>query len=383
MAQSAKRQGARMLALAAVAAAAATITGATAALASAPSVGLPVLGSYTNHVIFNGSELTHSIPGASESLTKPDDITLLDGRIYVGFQNGVGSDGSASSSGNLDSTIVELSLDGHPLKQWDVAGKVDGLTADEYTDTLIATVNEDGNSSLYTVAAGSGSITHYAYNEPLPHYGGTDAISVYDGRLLISASAPGATGGPTDPPAQPYPAVYQVTLNPATRTATIATLFGDESSAAVANFGSWGTVTLGLTDPDSSEIVPFWARRFGGDFMLTSQGDQQQIYVSDPGGAHQSLSVLNLSNSVDDSAWPSLPWGSLYVTDNADDTVSRVSGPFEPGSMLVAVTPCDSNDALPTCGPNYLGEENQWTGALTAVPLAGPPLQAQGMLFVP
>ena len=45
--------------------------------------------------------------------------------------------------------------------------------------------------------------------------------------------------------------------------------------------------------------------------------------------------------------------------------------------MLVAVTPCDSNNALPTCGPNYLGEENQWTGALTAVPLAGPPLQAR------
>ena len=39
------------------------------------------------------------------------------------------------------------------------------------------------------------------------------------------------------------------------------------------------TVKLALTDPDSNEVVPWAAPRFGGAFMLTSQGDKEQIYV--------------------------------------------------------------------------------------------------------
>ncbi len=44
----------------------------------------------------------------TESLTQPDDIVTLGGNLYVGFQNGVGSQGEASSSGNLDSTLAEF-----------------------------------------------------------------------------------------------------------------------------------------------------------------------------------------------------------------------------------------------------------------------------------
>ena len=65
-------------------------------------------------------------------------------------------------------------------------------------------------------------------------------------------------------------------------------LFFDEDSATVANrdsaqFGQ--TVSLALTDPDSNEDVPFFAPRFAGDFMLTSQGDKQQIFVHDAGSS--------------------------------------------------------------------------------------------------
>jgi hypothetical protein len=60
-----------------------------------------------------------------------------------------------------------------------VAGHCDGLTADPSIGQVIATVNEDANSSLFTIAVGSGRVMHYAYNKPLPHNGGTDAISVY------------------------------------------------------------------------------------------------------------------------------------------------------------------------------------------------------------
>lgn len=55
-------------------------------------------------------------------------------------------------------------------------------------------------------------MTHYSYGKnPLPHNGGTDAISFYDGHMLISASAPGTAGAAAPNPA--YPAVYWVTLD--------------------------------------------------------------------------------------------------------------------------------------------------------------------------
>lgn len=342
----------------------------------------------TNHVLLTGAQLEHTVPGGTEALTKPDDITFLDGHVFVAFQNGVGPRGEASATGDLDSTVVELDLFGHALQQWDLVGKVDGLTADPLTGELIATVNEDASSSLYTIDPIGGAIVHFAYSEPLPSAGGTDAISIYRGMVLISASAPGTTGLAAPQPA--YPAVYEVTLEGATGTAVVHPLFSDEASATVANVGGelGATTTLALTDPDSNADVPFSAPRFRGDFMLTSQGDEEQIFVSEAGGPHQSLSVLKLSSSVDDTAWPSAPVGALYVTDNGADAVDVVTGLFRPRSVLVADTPCDENKAPSPCPAegfpaNFLGELNPWTGVITPVGLAGPEVHPQGMLFLP
>jgi hypothetical protein len=346
----------------------------------------PPAAGFTNQVFFNGSTLSHAIPGGSEPLAQPDDITFGDAHIFVAFQNGVGPQGQASASGNTDSTVVELDLAGRPVNQWDVLGKVDGVTADPYTGEVVATVNEDANSSLYTIDPWSGAVTHYAYNEALPHYGGTDAISFYNGMMLISASAPGTTGASA--PNASYPAVYSTTLDRWTRVAYVRPLFYDEAGATVANIAGSGTTTLALTDPDSNEDVPWFAPRFGGEFMLTSQGDQQQIFVAGAGTPWQTLSVLNLSASVDDTAWPSDSSGAIYTTDNANGTVNEITGPFQVGSVFAAVTPCDENSAPATCPgpgypPNYLGEINPWTGAITAVPLSGPAVEPQGMLFLP
>ena len=75
--------------------------------------------------------------------------------------------------------------------------------------------------------------------------------------MLVSASAPGTTGQAAPQPG--YPAVYQVTFHPATRIAHIRPVFYDEAKATVANLKGLGTVVrLGLTDPDSNEIVPFY-----------------------------------------------------------------------------------------------------------------------------
>jgi hypothetical protein len=382
---------------AAIAAAALLAAGASAAAAHGfhhhrfppPPPPPPQPSGFTDTVFFNGASLSHPAPGGSKPLTNPDDLSYGDGHIFTCFQNGVGPQGQASSTGNLDSTVVELTRSGQTAGQWDILGKCDGMTFDPDRGLVYASVNEDGSSSLYTIDPSSGAITHYTYNGPLPHDGGTDAITFYGGLTLISASAPGTTGT-TPAPNASFPAVYRVTLDPATTVATVQPLFSDEASATLANsgpgFGS--TVTLGLTDPDSNGVVPFNAERFGGDFMETSQGDQQQVFVSWPGWPWQSLSVLNLSASVDDSAWPANRSGTLYTTDNGGDTIDAVTGPFDPGSEIAAVTPCDSNSAPATCpGPgypaNYLGQVDPWTGAITPLSVSGPSFAPQGLLFLP
>ena len=376
-----------------------------ALLTTALALGVPVASAdpgyghtheLTATTILSGLTLTHSFTEAGtsalrqEALADPDDITRLGRDIFVGFQNGVGPQGQPSTSMNLDSTVVELTPDGQPVAQWDIEGKADGVTADPQAGFVIATVNEDANSSLYTITPGpGGGVQHYSYNEPLPHLGGTDAISILNGQILISASAPGTTGTPEQAAPQPtYPAVYSVTLDAAGSVATVTPLFYDEDPAVVANFGpTWGqTVKLALTDPDSNEIVPPDAPRFAGDFMLTSQGDLRQIFVNPWDPAHE-LRVLSLSQSVDDTAWTG-EQGVLYATDSTNDAVVALTGNF-PDGPVVAATPCGSNSAPAMCPdppsfpPNYLGSLNPWSGQVTALSVGGVPFVPQGgLLFV-
>lgn len=351
---------------------------------------------YRVRVILDGAKLTHTfVPAgssnpATEPLSSPDDVTLLGGRLFVAFQNGVGPQGEPSSDGNTDSTVVAFTQAGRVLGQWDIKGKCDGLTADPQARLLIATVNEDANSSLYTIKPGSlprAVVRHYAYSKPLPHFGGTDAISVYRGAILISGSAPGTTGKAAPQPG--YPAVYVARLHPRTRLVSMLPLFNDEATARIANRGtSFGRrVRLALVDPDSNEVVPESAPRFRGDFMETSQGDQEQIFVV-PSRWGLRLWVLRLSHSVDDTAWVRARSGRLFGADTDGGTVDVVTGPFRVGQIFAAVTPCDQNDAPATCpGPgfpaNYLGALNPWTGHLARVALGGPAFSPQGMIFVP
>jgi hypothetical protein len=343
--------------------------------------------SYGIKTILNGANLSHknSHTGKSEALTKPDDITQYGGTLFTAFQNGVGPQGQAATDGNADSTIVAFGTGGSVLAQWDVTGKVDGLTANPDTGEVIATVNEDAKSSLYDIEQGGG-IVHYAYNQPLPHNGGTDAISFFKGQLMVSASAPGTSSGAAAPNAK-YPAVYTVTLNPATKVATIKAYYGDEADGRVANQGKHlgADANVALTDPDSSAIVPARAPRFRGDYVLNSQGDQELIFSSNPG----SLWVLKLPRAVDDVQWAT-SWGdALYATDNAAGTVVQVDGrPFWPGTAFVSVTPCNANSAPATCPAppkypaNYLGLLNMSTGQIVPVEIHGGTLHPQGLVFV-
>lgn len=309
-------------------------------------------------------------------LTKPDDIVRSGDRLFVAFQNGVGADGSKAPNGNPKSTVVELTPDGKLLNHWDLIGKIDGLGVDPALQAVVATVNEDGGSSLYTIHSGGEDsiITHYCYDKrPLPHGGGTDSIAFYDGKLIISASAPSAT------PAR-APAVYIATLTPdqpascpgtgtATGTAVLTNGFSDAAAATPANQGA--PSRLSLTDPDSSTVVPESALRFGGTFMLDSQGDRQQIYTTDP-AAGSDLRVLQLSQPVNDTAFVTSAEGALYATDPSTNSVDRIDGPLQVGQVVVAVTP--------DTAPNHLGQLNLGTGEVTALTLSAP-LHPAGLVF--
>jgi len=377
---------------AAIGAVAAVLVGMTAFARPAGAATHQPAPTYNVRVILSGKNLHHwytkagSSKRRSEPLADPDDITRIGDDLFTAFQNGVGPQGQASPDGNRDSTIVEFTLSGVYVAQWDVLGKCDGLTANTSTGLVVATVNEDAHSSLYTVDPFTGQVVHYSYFRPLPHDGGTDAISFYKGLMLISASAPGTTGAAAPKPY--YPAVYVVTLNQPKHLAYFRALFYDESGARAANGRHiGGYVRLGLTDPDSNEVVPSFEPRFAGDFMLTSQGDKEQIYVSRAGTSGQNLWVLKLSNSVDDTAWSTSWDGAFYAASTGDDTIDEIQGSFWPGTAFVAVTPCDANNAPATCPArgfpaNYLGHLDMYTGHIYPVSVRGAALHPQGMIFV-
>jgi hypothetical protein len=245
------------------------------AVSLTPALATPA-GTLTARVWASGKTLTHTTSAGKVALSGPDDLVHLGGHVFVAFQNGVGSKGEPSATGNAASTIVEFNKSGNAIKQWDVTGKVDGMGAAPTLNAVLASVNEDGNSSLYKL--GAGKLTHYSYSPAkLPSGGGTDAITAVGKLLLVSASAPTTTDGP---------AVYKLTLRLKNHVAKLAPLFADDAKATILIPGKLKgkKSRLALTDPDSSALVPASVSHFGGDFVLNSQGDQQLIFVSHPRG---------------------------------------------------------------------------------------------------
>ena len=179
--------------------------------------------------------------------------------------------------------------------------------------------------------------------------------------------------------------MFVVTLNAGAKTAAVAPFFADNATATGVNAPNTGkNVTLALTDPDSNLVVPSSSPEFAGDFVLNSQGDQELIFS---GASGQSLQVLKLSSSVDDTAWATSASGTLYTTDSSADTVDAITGSFTPGTAYTAVTPCNANSAPSNCpAPGYpansLGTINLNTGAIGTVAVIGP-VTPKGVIFVP
>lgn len=327
--------------------------------------------------------------GPSRHLTGPDDIALIGPHIFVAFQNGVGSQGETSTTGFTHSTLVEMDVHGSVEHLVNIPGKIDGLGSDTANNRVIVTVNEDGNSRLATVDL-NGHVVNYTYSPAvLPHHGGTDAVSVFNGKIYLSASCGGcqnASSAGTAPPAH-SPAVYEATLSGTTATLT-STAINVDSPAAATNPGSSAPATnLKITDADSNTVVPADSPRFANDFMLDSQGDKVAIFASNmsPGSP---LKTLNLKTSIDDTTFATQAQGVLIVTDSTADTVEVVTGPFKPGEAFSAATPCNDNAAPATCPApgfpaNYLATLNLTDGSLTPLANTGATAWAHAVAFMP
>ena len=232
---------------------------------------LPVLNGFSTKVFAK----------VASTVSKPDDITTMGGNIFVGNQNGVGSDGAASSKGVLNSNIIEYDATGKQISSWNLTGKCDGLKADTANNRLIATVNEDGNSSMYIItpsAVASKQVQHVAFKaaagQTLPE-GGTDSITFKNGNIYISASAPTADSKGNFTTA----ALFQAVIN-ADNTATLTPVLMDNAKANDATPGAapGATATLNMSDPDSNNIVPSESPKYAGQVLLGDQGDSKLIF---------------------------------------------------------------------------------------------------------
>ena len=294
---------------------------------------------------------------------KPDDSAVLGSGVFVAYQNGVGSTGGAATgTGVTTSTIVEYKKK-KVVGSWQVTGKCDGLAANASTGEIIATVNEDGNSSIYTVNPATNAVVHLTYSvDPLTlGGGGTDSVSVIGSQVFIAGSNPSLLTAP---------AVYSAVLNETTKVATLTPVFADDAAAT----GPSGAVTLGLTDPDTTAVVPATSPLFAGDLAVVGQADQQIVFAANPGTATQALTQLPIGTNIDGLAWATSATGSLVMTDNSGNTVYSITGAFTPGTVFVD-TASDSGV------PGMVGTLNLTTGQIT--PIVTGFTNPHGLTFVP
>ena len=305
---------------------------------------------------------------ATPPQSKPDDIAHLNGNLYVTYQNGVGPDGSPSPTGVFQSTVVEYAPNGNVAQSWLLLGRCDGLGADPANNRLLASVNEDNNSSLYSITPGVADPLHLSYSpnpsqiapgESSPN-GGTDSIAVGPtGKVFIAHSNP-------DPGFPSTAATYTAQLKGTD--ALLEPLFNVDSRAKDVVTGK--ETKLALTDPDSNSLIPASAPTLGGTLLQDSQGDGIVVIVKNPSTKHPSLASLTLHNAETPSLQPTIDDisevtgpGTLYVVDQGAGTVQTIdTAGFTPGTLVVA-QPSDSTTNPPTTG--QLGVLDPATGVIT------------------
>jgi len=266
-------------------------------------------------------------------------------------------------------------------------GRCDGLTA--YRGRLLASVNEDNNSSLFVITPGEAAPAHFTYS-PNPAdtgsdgtNGGTDSISVgTDGTIYVAHSNPDLT---LPPPANPA-AVFTMTLRGAT--AFLTPLFGINDTAEVANPAPGGPIfaPLGLTDPDSNRFVPDLR---GGTLIHVAQADSKLVLASHLHRSGPDLRQLNLTNADQPTGSAVTPQlddvvevngsGTLFAVDQKGGNVYAIDTRGVARGTFFAAQPAPGSGDLPNTAA--LAVVDLRNGVVTPVDfhLVSP----KGLLFVP
>jgi len=277
-----------------------------------------------NIVTSPGYTVTVFAQGTSSYLN-PDSIDVTDNFVFIGYQNITAKDGTDNKS----STIVQYTLDGKVVQTFSVLGHCDGLRFNPDTGLLWATSNEDGNPRIVTIDPTSGEITPYTFPTP-PHGGGYDDVIFLKDKAFISASNPTLNSAGVNV----FPALDEITL--ANGQVQLTPVLQGNATAIDEVTGM--PVTLNLTDPDSLSVDTH------GNLVLDSQGDGELITLHNPGTANQQVTLLSLSDQVDDSFWiPPSGKGALLVVDSPNNTIYKVThdGGFKVGTIFTEA-PSDS-----------------------------------------
>ena len=280
----------------------------------------------------NGPYKVSVFAKAPTGLTNPDDITVADGDIFIGYQNKSQPDGTQGPS-----TVVQYSRTGDIIRTYSIAGKNDGLKYDPYTHKIWATRNEDANPALTIIDPKSGETTDYTFAQPPAHFGGYDDILFLHGEAFLAASNP-TTRPPTasTPNGQNiYPSVVKAQII-GRKVFVTPVLYGN---APLIDIATGATIVAQQSDPDSLKADP------SGDLVLDSQADGDLIFVNKPGSPNQAGLRLHLTDAtanqitVDDTVFPTAPSGTILVADTPANIVYAVtSNAFQPGGAYSAAS---------------------------------------------
>jgi hypothetical protein len=294
--------------------------------------------------------------GATTAANHPDDVRVAGGNVWIAWQNSSAKDGSTTKP----STISEYTAGGKLLKSWTVIGHADGMRMDPSTGQMWVTTDEDANPRLDLISPSSSAPA--AIKLPKTAWGGgLDDITFFNGSAFISASNPTLNSAGKNT----APALVKVSVTGTTATFT-PVLMGDAKATTLNPPVS--PVTLNLTDADSQTTDP------QGDLVLMSQADDALLFIHNPGTASQTVKLLTVGTSVDDTIWPTSSNGCLLVADNNSGVFSVCSTIWVTGAPIT-----DSpNDATVI---SFVGTLSMGSGQIT--PIITGILNPHGMAFLP
>lgn len=283
--------------------------------------------------------------------TQPDSITVGLGNVFVGYGNGVATDGTDGKS----STIVQYSMSGAVLNTFSVKGHNDGLKWNPKTNLLWSLQNEDGNPNLVTIDPKTAVQNVYTFAPPA-NGGGIDDVAFLGNNVYISESNP--QGNPNL-----APAIVEAKLSGGS-VAVTPVLLGNSNATDIP---TGNPVALNLQDPDSMIVDP------DGDLVLDSQSDAEIIVVHRPGFTDQSVFHLAITSGaaatqIDDTVFATSSKGVILVSDRNGETVYSIQAPFFP--------PAGAYSAAPT----FVGLLDMTTGNLT--PVVTGMVSPHGMVFI-